>query len=1206
MSAARRRIVGGLHTLIFIAFVVAVAAIARTVYLQQRREFETQLTRELSEIAAQKARQIADWRQERLGDAEVVKHQTALMPALTRLLTSEPLDRDRPAIDRWLDALRRSYEYAAVTACDRTGAIKIVSGEPLGHGPSYSALGVRATTAPDVLFVEMPRGPDAARSHFVLAVPVADDRGDAIGAMALTVDPVRTSFSDILKWPRPTETGEILLVRRDDDPLVLNDVRGRPESSMEVRLSALAGESAVSARSDVERSTWTVVVRIRSAEAWAPFAGTRTRVVLVSVSLIAVAAVGLVLLRRQQRRVSDRLRRRYDRLARFVNDAIVLYDDQGRIVEANDRALAWYGYSKQELLQLTARDLRAPSFFEEFDRKWAELQRDSHLVSEGIARRKDGSEFPTETSSRTFEVDGRRFTQSVIRDISDRKHAAVRIARLNRLNAVLSQTGHATIHATGEQNLYDRVCRSAIEYGQFSLAWIGLPDAPTGRLRRIAAAGPAARAASGDQDAAERAFREGVPIVCADVQTTEGVRSSIALPLRREGRVVGVLTLCSSEPHFFDAEEAQLASDVAADLSFALEAIAHRERIERVLEAVDEGYWDWRLTTGELHLSARAYTMFGYEPDDPALTYDAWLATVHSDDRGRVIEALDAVSKASVRTIRAEFRVRHRSGHYVWVFGRGRIVEADGAPGQLRFVGTLTDITSQKTLEAQFLQSQKLETVGRLAGGVAHDFNNILTVINGYSDMLLGAGRADDPNRASLEAIQQAGERAAALTRQLLAFSRKHVSQPLATSVGGSVHEFVRMARRILPETVKLIIAPDAAEDYVVIDPTQLGQVLMNLVVNARDAMRQGGTVTVSTSIVAAPVQDGRLIDYVCLTVADTGTGMDAETRSRIFEPFFTTKEQGHGTGLGLWTVNGIVQQSDGFIRVESEAGAGSSFHIYLPRVPAPPHEPKVRRASFAALRGSETILVAEDQDEVRRFAVEALTSFGYRVLSAANGIEAVAVAERFEGTIDLLITDVVMPGMNGRDLAARLGARWPRLRCIFMSGYTDDMLGEHGIVDSSVVYCPKPFTIAQLTTLVREVFGPPALRPTVLVADGDPEVRRLFDNVLSNECGVVLAPNGPEALERLRRTPRVDVMIVEVPTPHEGALATIRAAHELRPALSIVVMSDAFGEPFLNDADTLGIVASLHKPVAVHELRALVRRLCAMADAEARLATSD
>src|SRR3989442_310092 len=388
------------------------------------------------------------------------------------------------------------------------------------------------------------------------------------------------------------------------------------------------------------------------------------------------------------------------------------------------------------------------------------------------------------------------------------------------------------------------------------------------------------------------------------------------------------------------------------------------------------------------------------------------------------------------------------------------------------------DITTQRQLEAQLVQAQKMEAIGRLAGGVAHDFNNLLTVILSYSELLLQDMPSDAPTRDDIEQIRKAANGASELTRQLLAFSRQQVLQPKVVDLNAAVSGIERLLGRVLREDIHLecSLAPDAGT--VKVDPGQLEQVIMNLAVNARDAMPNGGRVTIETANVdmdetyvqahgvAAP---GR---YVMLAVTDTGLGMDAATQAPIFEPFFTTKEVGKGTGLGLATVQGIVQQSGGFIWVYSEPNHGTCFKVYLPRVDAP-----VSKADDVAgdrLRGTETVLVVEDMAAVRAVTCEMLRRFGFTVHDAADGTTALQLAQTLDRPIDLLLTDVVIPDVNGRDLAAQFQALRPRLKVLFMSGYTDDAVVRHGILQEGIAYLQKPFTPKSLVRKVREVLDGP------------------------------------------------------------------------------------------------------------------------------------
>jgi len=447
---------------------------------------------------------------------------------------------------------------------------------------------------------------------------------------------------------------------------------------------------------------------------------------------------------------------------------------------------------------------------------------------------------------------------------------------------------------------------------------------------------------------------------------------------------------------------------------------------------------------------------------------------VHPEDLPLALELLGRVVRGELRPA-SQFRVRTAKGEY-------RVGEFSATP-QLhegRLVGILgigRDVTERVQLEQQLRQAQKMEAVGRLAGGIAHDFNNILTAITGYADLLLEDLGATDPRRQDADEIHKAADRAAGLTRQLLAFSRQQVLQPTVLEVNKLVSDLEKMLRRLLGEDVQLATRLAPTTGRVKVDPGQLEQVIMNLAVNARDAMPNGGKLTLETGNVdldeayAADHYPARAGPFVLLAVSDTGTGMSEETQAHMFEPFFTTKEKGKGTGLGLATVYGIIKQSGGFIWVYSEVGRGTTFKLYLPRV-----EELAERASQPAqaparpARGSETVLVVEDEAPVRSVARQVLERHGYTVLEAASAESALDIVTRYSGTIHLLLTDVVMPGLNGRELASRLAGLRPDARVIFMSGYTDDAVTRHGVLEPGSAYVQKPFTPDAIARKVREV----------------------------------------------------------------------------------------------------------------------------------------
>ena len=401
------------------------------------------------------------------------------------------------------------------------------------------------------------------------------------------------------------------------------------------------------------------------------------------------------------------------------------------------------------------------------------------------------------------------------------------------------------------------------------------------------------------------------------------------------------------------------------------------------------------------------------------------------------------------------------------------------------------DVTERRALEQQLRQSQKMEAVGRLAGGIAHDFNNLLMVISGYSEFLLDRLGPDPALRAPAQEIASAAGRATSLTRQLLAFSRKQMLAPKILDLNGVVTENLKMLTRVIGEDIDLVMIPAAGLGTVRADAGQIEQVIMNLAVNARDAMPSGGKLTIETSNLSLDEEHARfhppLIPgkYVMLAISDTGAGMDSETQSRIFEPFFTTKGT-KGTGLGLSTVYGIVKQSGGYIWVSSEQGKGTTFKIYLPRVAEAVESPAqvvVAPESAATEPGTETILLVEDEANLRYLARQFLEKQGYRVIDAADGAVAMQIAVAHEGVIHLLLTDVIMPGMNGRELAQRISEIRPNVKVLYMSGYTENVIGRNGTLDAGVRLLQKPFTLRDLKSKVREVLDSTPFPPEVAMS---------------------------------------------------------------------------------------------------------------------------
>jgi PAS domain S-box-containing protein len=508
-----------------------------------------------------------------------------------------------------------------------------------------------------------------------------------------------------------------------------------------------------------------------------------------------------------------------------------------------------------------------------------------------------------------------------------------------------------------------------------------------------------------------------------------------------------------------------------------------RERLAGIIRGTNAGTWEWNVQTGETIFNERWAEIIGYTLDEISpVSIETWMKFTHPDDLKTSDELLQKHFSGELDYYECEARMRHKSGEWVWVLDRGRVTTwtDDGKP--LMMMGTHQDITERKRaelerekLQEQLVQAQKMESVGRLAGGVAHDYNNMLGVILGHAEMALERVAPTEPLCHNLKEIRKAAERSADLTRQLLAFARKQTVAPKVLDLNKTVRAMSGMLRRLIGEDIDLAWMPGKELWTVNVDPSQIDQILANLCVNARDAIAGVGKVTVETGNIS--VDEAYCADhagfvpgeYVLLAVSDNGCGMDAEVLSHLFEPFFTTKALGQGTGLGLATVYGAVKQNNGFINVYSELGQGTTFKIYLPRHAAKQAPPAEAGRAQAEGRGSETILLVEDEPAILKMVILMLEREGYTVLGAGTPGEAIRLAREHAGRIDLLMSDVVMPEMNGRDLAKNILSLYPDIRLLFMSGYTANVIAHQGVLDPGVHFLQKPFSRVHLIAKLRE-----------------------------------------------------------------------------------------------------------------------------------------
>jgi two-component system, cell cycle sensor histidine kinase and response regulator CckA len=509
--------------------------------------------------------------------------------------------------------------------------------------------------------------------------------------------------------------------------------------------------------------------------------------------------------------------------------------------------------------------------------------------------------------------------------------------------------------------------------------------------------------------------------------------------------------------------------------------MAHREELFRIISENAADLIAVVDTSGRRLYNSPSYEkLLGYSSEE--LTQTSAYEQIHPDDRDKVRKAADeARSSGQGRSV--EYRVRHKNGQWLTLESTSSAVR-DNKGNVQKLVIVNRDITERKQLQEQLYLSQKLEAVGRLSGGIAHDFNNLLGVIIGYSEALQGNMPPNDPFREAIDEIQKAGKRAAALTQQLLAFSRKQVLEAKVLDLKIVVLEVEKMLRRLIGEDIDLQLLLPAELGRIKADRGQIEQVLLNLAVNARDAMPQGGKLMIEAAnaeLGAADAKRFRYVTpgrYVMLRVSDTGCGMDAEVRSHIFEPFFTTKEKGKGTGLGLATVYGVIKQSGGYIWVDSEPQMGSTFRIYLPEVQESPSADTEEEGRVPQVFGPRTILLVEDEQSLRKLTRVTLRDAGYTVLEAGDANEALKIAAEATAPIDLLLTDVVMPGMSGRALADTLSPLRPQMRVLYMSGYTDGAVAAHGVLESGIRVLHKPFTREQLIRRVESVLTAGVTQP--------------------------------------------------------------------------------------------------------------------------------
>jgi len=795
------------------------------------------------------------------------------------------------------------------------------------------------------------------------------------------------------------------------------------------------------------------------------------------------------------------------------NDALFIHEiETGKLIDVNRNACEMYGITRGEFyafyppIGISGESAGTADDFKERLAKSAggEAQR-----FDWRTKKRGGQPFWVDVHLKKVSIRGVDRILGVVRDISGRKRSEAALQRQNRTLRTLIKCNDALVRAENEQDLLNDICATIVEIGGYPLAWVGYAENDERKtVRPVAWAGR--KVAYLEQldltwDDVERgsgptgtAIREGIPCVANDflndprclhwreVARNHGCHSSISIPLIISSGTIGALSIYSAEADAFDEEEQNLMVQLAGDLAYGIMSLRTRDERIRIQEALNKnldnlaeaqaiahlGSWEFDLITGEESRSDEFFRILGLPVSETSRPQDSAFEYVHPADLDLVLQKFTATLEVG-SPYDVEYRIIRPDGMERMVHAKGKTVK-DSRGKITRFFGTVLDITERRKLEEKYLHAQKMEAVGHLAGGIAHDFNNILTAIIGYQYLLVER-LVDEKSKHFAGQVTKLTEKAANLTGDLLSFCRKDTIQTKQMDLNDTIRNAADMLKRLIEEDVDLRLSLSEEPLPILGMSNRIGQVLMNLSTNARDAMPAGGVLAITTENTTIGDDFVRAHEYgvpgryALVSVSDTGCGMDEETRKRIFEPFFTTKEVGKGTGLGLASVYGIVQQHGGFIHVYSEPGEGTSFLIYLPLADSPVGEEEASRNHLAPTRGTETIFLVEDELELREVIQSLLEGNGYHVITAVDGDNALAEFLVHGAGIDLLLLDVIMPKRNGLEVYNMINDIKSNIKTIFISGYTADIIRLKGIPESCHLVM-KPFSPHDFLAKVRGV----------------------------------------------------------------------------------------------------------------------------------------
>ncbi len=1073
---------------IFVLLVAGVGLAGYLSYHSYMRRLRVATERQLSAVADLKVSQLVRWRRERLGDGRLLAADTDFSGRVRRWDRAPNDAATRAAIWTRLGSLQAAHDYERVVLVDAQGLPRMsVPETPEPVDPRLAQDVPEAIRSGRVSLVDFRRDTPDGPVHLAVLVPILDaldKRG--LGAVVLRIDPEEYLYPFMQWWPTPDETSETLLVRREGgDVLFLNDLRfeknaalrlSRPLTTTSLPASRAAlgqegimegvdyrGSPTVAALRTVPESPWFLVARMDTKEAYAPLRQRLWETVAFLALLLLGAGAGVGLVRRQQelRSIRGRLEE-----AEKLRAALRLIEDVVNVMPVRvfwkDNNLVYLGCNAAFARDAGFADAKDIIGKEDCQMAWrdeAEAYRadDRQIIESGCSKLLIEESQTTPTGNTiallTNKIPLRSPAGEVIGvlgtyiEITERKQAeeALRAseARYRRLFES-AHDGILILHAeTG----------MVVDVNPFLVELLGFSREEL-LGKKVWELGVFNDALSDEASLAALNEKGYLRYENVTLETKDGRRVDVEL----------VSTV-------YQVSHDNVVQCNLRDISARVRAAESHARLATAVEQAAEAIVITDPVGSILYVNPAFERSSGYSRDE-ALGQNPRILKSGKHDGDFYAELWTVLRRGDVW-----------SGHFINKRKDGTLFEEEATISPVRntagqvvnYVAVKRDVTNEMQLAQQLFQAQKMEAVGRLAGGVAHDFNNLLAVIVGYGEIVGRRLPDGDPLREKVEQILRAADRAAGLTRQLLAFSRKQVLQPRILDLNLVVSDFAKMLPRVIGEDVELATRLAADPGSVKADPGQIEQVLMNLAVNARDAMPQGGQIIIETrraDIDASYAATRRLAptgQYVMLAVSDTGSGMDAATQARIFEPFFSTKEVGKGTGLGLSTVFGIVKQSGGYIWVYSEVGVGTTFKILLPRVDEEAlhicHDDQ-----GPLLTGSETVLLVEDEESLRQLLLETLETSGYSVLVAQDGTQALRIAAAHPGPIEIMVTDVIMPGMTGPTLVAAMAQPRPGMKAVFMSGYSEEAVAKHGMEGPGRAFISKPFGPETLLRQIRDL----------------------------------------------------------------------------------------------------------------------------------------